>query len=162
MKYAIVYSSKTGNTGRLAQTLKETLPPEDCLYCGGPDARALEAEVLYVGFWTDKGTCDVETAAFLRTVTNQQVFLFGTAGFGGAPEYFAQILHRVEETLPAGARVIGRYMCQGRMPAGVRRRYEAMEESGKRQMLLDNFDRALSHPDQADLEGLRRAVGPKE
>ena len=93
MKYAIVYSSKTGNTALLANTIRETLPAADCLYCGVPSAQALEAERIYVGFWTDKGTCDGETAAFLGQITNQQVFLFGTAGFGGAPAYFEKILN---------------------------------------------------------------------
>ena len=58
MKYAIVYSSRTGNTELLAQRLRDSLPKEDCLYVGPPNKEALAAEKLYVGFWTDKGTCD--------------------------------------------------------------------------------------------------------
>lgn len=158
MKYAIVYSSKTGNTALLAQTIRDTLPAADCVYCGAPSAQALEAERIYVGFWTDKGTCDGETAAFLREITDQQVFLFGTAGFGGAPAYFEKILDAVQENLAESARTVGRYMCQGRMPMGVRRRYEAMEDSPRRQSMLDNFDCALSHPDQQDLEELKKAI----
>lgn len=158
MKYAIVYSSKTGNTALLANTIRETLPAADCLYCGVPSAQALEAERIYVGFWTDKGTCDGETAAFLGQITNQQVFLFGTAGFGGAPAYFEKILNAAQENLSDSAQVVGRYMCQGKMPMGVRRRYEAMEESPNRQVMLDNFDRALSHPDQQDLEALKNDI----
>ena len=65
MTYAIVYSSRTGNTALLAQALKEALPQGDCLYCGAPDAKALAAQTIYVGFWTDKGTCDADTAQFL-------------------------------------------------------------------------------------------------
>ena len=158
MKYAIVYSSKTGNTALLANTIRETLPAADCLYCGVPSAQALEAERIYVGFCTDKGTCDGETASFLGQITNQQVFLFGTAGFGGAPAYFEKILNAAQENLSDSAQVVGRYMCQGKMPMGVRRRYEAMEESPNRQVMLDNFDRALSHPDQQDLEALKNAI----
>ena len=94
MRYAIVYSSPTGNTALLAQAIREALPQAGCLYFGGPDPKALEAETVYVGFWTDKGTCDAQTAGFLQTLTNQRVVLFGTAGFGGAPAYFAQILDR--------------------------------------------------------------------
>ena len=30
MSYAIVYSSQTGNTKQLAETLRETLPQEGC------------------------------------------------------------------------------------------------------------------------------------
>lgn len=158
MKYAIVYSSKTGNTAQLAQTIRESLPEESCLYWGEPDAQALQAGLIYVGFWTDKGTCDEKTAAFLRTLTEQKVFLFGTAGFGGETAYFENILKAAKENLAPGVEVVGQYMCQGKMPQGVRRRYEAMEDSPRRQMMLDNFDRALSHPDAADLERLRQTL----
>ena len=73
MTYAIIYSSKTGNTRLLAETLRDTLPTADCLYFGEPSDEALRAERIYVGFWTDKGTCDADTAAFLARVTTQEV-----------------------------------------------------------------------------------------
>ena len=158
MKYAIVYSSRTGNTELLAQRLRDSLPTEDCLYMGPPNEEALAAEKLYVGFWTDKGTCDESIAAFLRSITHQQVFLFGTAGFGGAPAYFEKILAAVKENLSETATVTGSYMCQGKMPVSVRKRYESMEESAGRQAMLDNFDRALSHPDEQDLSALVEAA----
>ena len=158
MSYAIVYSSRTGNTAMLAQAIREALPREDCLYFGAPDPKALTAGILYVGFWTDKGTCDEETARFLQSLTNQRVFLFGTAGFGGAPAYFDQILGRVKDNLAAGVQVVGTYMCQGKMPQGVRDRYAAMEDSPRRTAMLENFDRAVSHPDQQDLARLKAAV----
>ena len=34
MRYAIVYSSVTGNTALLAQAIRETLPWETCCYFG--------------------------------------------------------------------------------------------------------------------------------
>ena len=158
MTYAIIYSSKTGNTRLLAETLRDTLPTADCLYFGEPSDEALRAERIYVGFWTDKGTCDADTAAFLARVTTQEVFLFGTAGFGGAPEYFDKILSAARQNLPDDATVCGSYMCQGKMPMAVRARYEQMEDSPRRQMMIENFDAALSHPDTADLAHLRDAV----
>ena len=158
MSYAIVYSSHTGNTALLAQALRQALPESDCIYFGTPAPEALAADTLYVGFWTDKGNCDQESGQFLSTLTHQKVFLFGTAGFGGAPAYFQQILGRVQEKIGAQVQVIGTYMCQGKMPQGVRTRYEAMEDSPRRTAMLENFDRALSHPDPRDLELLRAAV----
>lgn len=158
MSYAIVYSSRTGNTKALADAIREVLPPEDCCYFGPPDAAALAAQRLYIGFWTDKGTCDGDTAAFLAQLTNQEVFLFGTAGFGGSAEYFEQIAHRVETLLPAGVTVLGHHLCQGRMPMTVRQRYAAMEDSPRRTQMLENFNAALSHPDAEDLRQLQDAV----
>ena len=158
MSYAIAYSSRTGNTAQLAQAVREALSEQECRYFGEPHAEALVADTIYVGFWTDKGTCDEQTAHFLKGLTNQRIFLFGTAGFGGAPAYFDQILGRVKENLGPNVQVVGTYMCQGKMPQVVRDRYEAMEDSPRRTMMLENFDRALSHPDQQDLDGLKQAV----
>lgn len=158
MSYSIVYSSRTGNTALLAQTIRDTLPASDCVYFGAPDAKALAADTIYAGFWTDKGTCDEQVAQFLQSLNGQKVFLFGTAGFGGAPAYFEQILNRVQENLPETTELIGSYMCQGKMPAAVRARYEAMEDNPRRAAMIENFDRALSHPDAQDLDALANAV----
>lgn len=158
MSYSIVYSSRTGNTALLAQTIRDTLPASDCVYFGAPDAKALAADTIYAGFWTDKGTCDEQIAQFLQSLNGQKVFLFGTAGFGGAPAYFEQILNRVRENLPETTELTGSYMCQGKMPAAVRARYEAMEDNPRRAAMIENFDRALSHPDAQDLDALANAV----
>ena len=66
MSYAIVFSSKTGNTRLLADTLRASLPQNECTYFGAPAPEALEAETLYIGFWTDKGHADDTLTAFLR------------------------------------------------------------------------------------------------
>ena len=162
MKYAVVYSSQTGNTKMLAETIRDTLPMSGCVYFGAPDAGALEADRIYVGFWTDKGTCDEKTAAFLKTVTDQEIFLFGTAGFGENQAYFDKVLGRAAKFLPESAKQAGGFMCQGKMPMTVRQRYEKLQEdpaqAPKIQKLIENFDRALSHPDADDLEALKKAL----
>lgn len=163
MTYSIVYSSKTGNTKMLADALHQALPADDCLYFGAPDAQALAAERIYIGFWTDKGTCDAETAAFLAQLTHQEIFLFGTCGFGGGVAYFEQILARVRDLLSESVQLVGSYLCPGKMPQSVRDRYVriAEEEPAKRshmQKMIFNFDCALSHPDANDLQALIEEV----
>ncbi len=53
-------------------------------------------------------------------------------------------------------------MCQGKMPQSVRDRYMKMkaqpEHPANIDALIENFDRALSHPDEDDLEKLRKIV----
>ena len=120
MSYAIVYSSKTGNTKILADTLHDCLPQEGCDYFGVPDPAAMEADTLYVGFWTDKGKADESASVFLKQLRGKQVFLFGTAGFGGSEEYFNKILKTVQKDLHSSNTVIGSFMCQGKMPMSVR------------------------------------------
>ena len=115
-----------------------------------------------MGFWTDRGHADAGCNAFLKTLRGKKVFLFGTAGFGGSAEYFAKILSAVQAELDPSNTVVGTYMCQGRMPQSVRQRYEAMKQqpnpASNLDMLIENFDRALAHPDAGDLERLKQAV----
>ena len=160
MSFAIVYSSHTGNTEQLAQRIKHVLPPNRLTYYGAPAAEALHADILFVGSWTNKGTCSPEIAEFLNSLENKQVYLFGTAGFGGSSAYFTQIAERMAQNLPAGNVLLGYYLCQGKMPQSVRTRYEMIAQTDfqKAKPLLDNFDQALSHPNQKDLDALEKNV----
>ena len=160
MKYSIVYSSRTGNTSLLATKLKDTLPISDCVYYGTPDEKALEADLVFVGFGTYKGECDEELAALLSKFNNKKVFLFGTAGFGRSSLYFEQIIERVKKYINESNSIVGSYMCQGKMPMSVRSRYESMldKEPIKMQEMIENFDEALSHPNEEDIIKLKEAV----
>ena len=53
MKYAIVFSSQTGNTKQLAEVVSSVLPQADLCFFGSPSQEALQAERLFIGFWTD-------------------------------------------------------------------------------------------------------------
>ena len=162
MTNAIVYSSQTGNTKLLAETIREALPGNSLVYFGTPGEEALKADRIYVGFWTDKGSCSQETGNFLKTLTDQQVYLFGTAGFGESQDYFDKVLKRTEKFLPRGVRLVGSFMCQGKMPMTVRQRYEKMMHSPVKvpnlQGMIENFDKALRHPDPEDLRRLGQSI----
>ena len=161
MQYAIVYSSLTGNTALLAEALRQTLPAEDCEYFGAP-AEEARASMIFAGFWTDKGDCDPKFAAYLEGLRDVSVFLFGTAGFGGSQAYYHTILQRVQGHLDASVRVAGTFLCQGKMGDAVRQRLEGQLEKSpedpKTRAMLENFEKAKSHPDGQDLEDLRRAI----
>ena len=161
-KYSIIFSSLTGNTKKLADTIRAVLPAEDCDYFGAPKAEELHSEILYIGFWTDKGNADSATLELLSKLRDKKVFLFGTAGFGGSEAYFQKILEHVKQSVGPSNSVFGEYMCQGKMPQSVRDRYMKMktqpEHPANIDALIENFDRALSHPDEDDLERLRKIV----
>lgn len=168
MKYAVVWDSKTGNTRVLGESLVcefAGMEDSELLYAGPlcasdgsvalSDAVLAEVDVLFFGFWCDKGDCTPEAAAFLSNLGDVKVFLFGTAGFGGSEDYFRRILDRVEQHIPQGVRVVGDVMCQGRMEPSVRTRYEKMLEQNpgdsRTLAIIENFDTALAHPNAMDI-----------
>lgn len=124
--------------------------------------QASEADVVFVGFWCDKGSCSPAVQHFLQGLAGKRVFLFGTCGFGESDEYFAQILDRVRAYLPADAQYIGGAMCQGKMGMGVKRRYEGMlekdPENAQARMLIENWSKAQSHPNKDDVSRIAAAA----
>lgn len=72
--YSIIFSSMTGNTRKLADKIHEILPKESCDYFGTADASGIESELLYIGFWTDKGNADSDTLDFLSKLKNKRYF----------------------------------------------------------------------------------------
>jgi flavodoxin I len=160
--YSIIFSSLTGNTRKLADKIHEILPKESCDYFGTADAQGTESELLYIGFWTDKGNADSDTLDFLSKLKNKKIFLFGTAGFGGSDAYFQRILGNVKSAIDSSNTIVGEYMCQGKMPQSVRERYVKMKENPEHpdniDALIENFDKALSHPDADDMERLKNII----
>lgn len=149
--YTVVYNSLTGNTKLLADTIRGVLP------CDNDNN-----DIVFVGYWTDKGNADPKTIEYLKLLRDKKIFLFGTCGFGGSEAYFERILTNVKNNIDPSNEIIGEYMCQGKMPSSVRERYLKMKESDNCppniDALIDNFDRALSHPDEKDLEKLSQIV----
>ena len=168
MKIAIVFASQTGNTAAVAQAIREGCAGHEIVAFGPPPANVGEAELVFAGSWTDKGTCAPELGEFLRALHGRRVVLFGTAGFGLSESYFASLGDRFKGEIPADNRVVDAWFCPGRMPPEVRERYEAQlkERPGDKRLenMLQAYDHALTHPDGADLERARafaRTMGEK-
>ncbi len=156
MKYAIVYSSKTGNTKFLAESLSSHLKERDCILCETRQANKVDADLYFVGFWTCRGECDKDTKHFLEMLKSKDVFLFGTSGFGESPAYYKKILKRTQKYLNASIKLAGSFMCQGKMPIQIRKKYEKKLNSIFYRMyakrMVKNYDNALGHPNQQDLK----------
>ena len=74
----------------------------------------------------------------------------------GSQEYYNALLERIKSLIPASNQLIGHFFCQGKMPYSVRERYVSMMQANPEDKNLEvsikNFDEALSHPNEADLQ----------
>lgn len=161
--YSIVYSSRTGNTKKLAATIHKVLTPDSCFYYGTIDnVKDKLSNIIYIGFWTERGNADSLTIEFLKKLKNKKIFLFGTAGYGGSEDYFRNIINNVKKNIDSSNTLIGTFMCQGKMPLAVKERYENMAKQNNSSVDIDklirNFEEALSHPDITDLERLKATL----
>lgn len=155
MNIAIVFASETGNTARIAQAIREACQGHTIVAYGPVPQNVDRAELVFAGSWTDKGSCAPEMKEFLAGLFGKRVALFGTAGFGISQMYFASLADRFRAEVPKGNQVVGSFFCTGKMPAEIRRRYEAQlaekPGDGKLESMLKAFDLALTHPDEEDL-----------
>lgn len=162
MKTQVLYKSRTGNTEKLAKAIFEAVPGKN------KDIQSLDerkdykmGDVYFIGFWTDRGTASTDILDCLGSLQGKKIALFGTCGMGGSPEYYKRIEENVRVFIEDDNQYLGAYFCQGKMPMAVREKYTAMRtQKNARQIdaMIQNFDRALLHPDAKDLEGARAFV----
>lgn len=161
MKIAIMYSSNTGNTKMIAEAIKEEISNKNIIYFGKIE-KEIEADIYIIGSWTDKGNCSKETKEMLEKIKNKKIAYFGTAGFGGQTEYYQTLFNRIKENIDDTNEILGYFYCQGKMPMGIRNRYEQLIKENPADKHLEvsikNFDEALKHPNEEDIEQAKKWI----
>lgn len=162
MDYMVVYSSRTGNTKQIAKEIFGALPGMSKDMQNIEEYSGKDADTFFVGFWANRGTCDMSVIDLISDLHGKKIALFGTCGFGGDEEYYKTIEQKVSVFIPDDCEYLGIFMCQGKMPMQVRKKYEISMEDQKqeawRKKMLQNFDEALFHPNETDFEHARAFV----
>lgn len=152
--FLIVYSSKTGNTEKVAKKFYE-VAGERCDLAAVKQVPAVDDyKVIFAGYWVDKGEPDKDMQEFLQTLDNKKVVLFQTLGAEAYSEHGISSLANAGRYLSTGCKVVGTLSIRGaidpklietmmNMPEG--HPHAPTEESKKR------WKDASTHPDEADL-----------
>lgn len=155
MKNAIVFSSASGNTKLLAETIQSTI--SDVVYCGKASDEALEADIIYIGSWAQAFSCTADIKEFLGKVKGKKVFIFMTAGYGSSEEFFAPIIDSVKALVDSSNEIIGEFICQGKVSEGKQKAIKDGDEAKYNSMKAE-LDKSVSHPDKDDTAKLVEAV----
>lgn len=152
MKVAICYTSLSGNTEQIARGIEAVLG-DQVFYFGPPAEAALDADLLFLGFWNRHSRAEEKMTAFFAQVAGKKVACFMTLGSGN-PAYWERSWANVREDLPAATVLLGTYACQGKMRPSVLTKYENYRAQGKSgaEARIANYYAALTHPDAEDIE----------
>ena len=114
MKGLIIYSSKTGNTKRMAEKIYEVLKDEHQMTIKDiRDAPEVEAfDFILLGAWIDRGTLEPKTLKFLKTIKNKKLGLFATLGAMPDSEHGRKVIKNLENLL-IDRDSLGQYICPG-------------------------------------------------
>lgn len=158
MKTLVVYSSRTGNTEKVAKAVFEALPGPKQIFPAADAPDPSGHDFIALGFWVDKGTADAAAAEYFKTVTGKKIALFGTLGAYPDSDHARQCLVNVRK-LVRGNEILGEFLCQGKVDPGLVKMMETkMTEDPHHSMTPERrarIEEAARHPDDKDLADAR-------
>jgi flavodoxin len=151
VKALVVYSSKSGNTKKLAEALYGALQFEKDIMPISDNPNPEEYDFVAVGFWLQGGQPDPDTQEFLSKISGKkEVFLFATHGAARDSEHVKNALNKAKQ-LASPARICAVYSCPGEVAE------EILEKAAKKDpqpVWLADAPAAKGHPDEEDIQQL--------
>ena len=116
MKSIVIYSSLTGNTKQVAETIARVLPADTpCVSMSELPSDMASYDLVFAGFWVDKGTANKEARDVLGTLHNPHIALFATAGVPPQMAHAKESLINAANCLSDGVEPVGTFICQGKV-----------------------------------------------
>lgn len=155
MDYLVAYTSKTGNTQKVAMKIFETLPgkSKDIISLG--ELHGEEADTYFVGFWNNRGICTTEVIDFLSGLHGKKVALFGTCGIFENKDYLKQVENQVSVFLPDDNEYLGCFLCGGKLAPKVLEKFRQMQtqfDTPQIREMISAYENAMLHPNIEDLD----------
>ena len=153
MKNLIVYSSKGGNTKKLAEELFKQLPEDKDIAPVSTAPDPGKYDVVCVGFWLKGGQPDPAAQEYLKQCSGK-IFLFATHGAAPGSDHAKMALNKAGE-LAANATVIGSFSCQGEVSEKM---METAANKDPQPPWLGDAPAAKGHPNASDFMELSEAL----
>lgn len=156
MKLLITYSSKTGNTKKLAEGIYKYMEMADCDLKPISEVENIEDyDTILVGYWVDKGGPNTEAAEFLKTIKNKKVGIFATLGAYPDSQHGWDSLLNGEKLVKEENEVIGKYICQGKLSDKIISFFKTLGPENPHAITpakLKRYEIAAQHPNEAEMQ----------
>jgi len=155
MKNLVVYSSKTGNTKKLAQAIYEHIPGEKEIKAVSEAPDPGDFTFIAAGFRIENGEPDQEMQEYLKKIIDDcQVFLFATHASERGSDIVKNAMKKARE-LAGRARIVGEYDCLGEVPE---EKLEEARQQSPQPEWIKNAEKAKGHPDEEDVRELLKLL----
>lgn len=162
-KWAVIYSSTTGNTKAIAEEIASASSGDIFRVQDAPtDLSAYD--VIALGYWLRRGGPDNLMKAYLPKVTGRSVLLFQTHGADVGSEHAVTSFARAAYLLGANCEILGTFSAQGRLaPALIARRKKSdPDDTHNSPEAQERWVRAADHPNEEDRAAARTFVDKME
>ena len=159
--YAILYSSKTGNTKKVAEAMIEGREDAFDLWDVKEKPVLDEYECIFMGYWVDQGAPDMSAKKVMATIRNKPVALFYTLGAEKEGPHAMTCAANGGASLGAGCKVLGVFNSQGAIDPVVIEMMKKLPLGGPHAATAENIARwasAAEHPNEEDLDAAKAFV----
>jgi flavodoxin len=108
-----------------------------------------EYDLIYLGFWADKGGADTKTKEYMGKIRNKTVALFFTAGVYAESEHAAHIFNNAKNVLDKSNTVPCHFRCMGKIDPKILER-SAKAHGGMTPERAARIEEAKKHPNETD------------
>lgn len=155
MKTLIVYSSRTGNTKKLAEGIYNNLSLSNMDIKPLHEVGSVEGyETILVGYWVDKGGPNEEAESFMKELKGKKVGIFATLGAYPDSQHAWDSLLNGENLVKEYNVVIGKYICQGKIDSELIERFKNLPSNHHHSLneeRLERYKKAEKHPNEIDI-----------
>lgn len=161
MKTLVAYSSLTGNTKMVAESVFEIVPGEKEIISLIDISKINidEFDRIIVGYWVDKGTADARAKKFIKSLKNKEIAYIGTLGADPLSDHGNDVRKRVDTLCSENNKLIGGFLCRGKIDP------KLVEKMGRFPLKLvhpltperlQRIEDAKPHPTKEDLENTQK------
>ena len=155
MNILVTYSSKTGNTKKLAEGIYEGLSHEKKTMLPIQEVSNLEEyDTVLVGYWVDKAGPNQEAKKFLSSLKGKKVGLFATLAYWPDSSHAWDSLVNGENLVKEENTLIGKYICQGKLEEKIIAMFEKLPQDNPHCVTPEKrlrYEIASKHPSKVDL-----------
>lgn len=154
MKVSILYSSRTGNTKKLALGIADELKDFETSVMDLETVNSLpEADAYLVGYWVDRATINEHAKQWIDQITAKPVGLFGTLGAYAYSEHGSTSMQNANGLLNKDCTLIGSFLCQGSVDPKLLEKFKNLPQGDVHALTPEKEMRhkvASQHPNELD------------
>lgn len=160
----VAYSSKTGNTKKLAEGILDGIKKMEGGVVDTADIVDIKDikdiseidkyDTVIAGYWVDKGGANEEAAVFLKKITGKKVGIFATLACWPDSEHGYNCVTAGENLVKENNHVIGKFVCQGKLDEKIEAMFDKLPEGNPHRTTPEKKKRykiSRNHPSAADI-----------
>lgn len=158
MKILLTYSSKTGNTKKVADSIYKIMPAGTVYTEIKEEIDLNDFGTVIVGFWVDKGLPNAEAKEFIEKIKGKKVGIFATLGAYPDSDHAKKTLEKTKEILEPHNEVLGEFICQGAVDSKLIESFKRFPEGHPHYLdeaRKKRHEEAKKHPNEKDFNNAK-------